>query len=125
MAVAELESISCNFCKSGNYKLLYKAKPNRVYYKEMFYPTSANFSTGNIVKCRNCGLIYANPRLRHDLLLKFYHEGEDLDYIRQQKVRVVTFCKVLKFIEKFSSGGTMLDVGCGAGFLLSAAKEKN
>ncbi|MFH0731769.1 MAG: class I SAM-dependent methyltransferase [Candidatus Omnitrophota bacterium] len=90
----------------------------------MFYPTSASFKTENIVKCKNCSLIFTNPRLKSDLLLKFYSEGRDIDYIKQQQERTQVFRNVIKYIESFCPGGRMLDIGCGAGFLLSAAAAK-
>ncbi len=124
MKMVNLEEVSCNLCKSKESRILYKANINRPYRKEMFYPTSSTFKTENIVKCKNCGLVFANPRPKRDSLTQFYFSGEDEKYIEQQKERSKTFQKVMKFIETFQPCGRILDIGCGAGFLLSVAKEK-
>lgn len=125
MGIVKLEDVSCNFCGSKDNRVIYKRRLHKPYYKEMFYPTSASFKSENIVKCQKCGLIFTNPRPPLDLLLQFYAEGKDQNYIEQQEERTETFRRALKFIESFCSGGNMLDIGCGAGFLLYAAKERH
>lgn len=125
MENTDSEFTNCNFCHSDKYKVLYKAMPHRPYRKEMFYPTSTNLATENIVKCQKCGLIFTNPRPKPDLLRSLYYEGEDLNYIEQKEERIKNFEKVIKFIETFSPNGDILDIGCGAGFLLYVAKARN
>lgn len=124
MEPIELERVSCNFCKSKDYVTIYRGTPHKDYYKEMFYPTSASFQTENIVKCKKCNLIFTNSRIRPDILLKLYVDGEDKKYIEQISERGRAFDRAIRFIETFSSKGSMLDIGCGAGFLLSAAKKR-
>jgi 2-polyprenyl-3-methyl-5-hydroxy-6-metoxy-1,4-benzoquinol methylase len=91
----------------------------------MFYPTSTSLETENIVKCRECGLIFTNPRPRLALLRSLYYEGEDRDYIAQQAERINIFQRTIRFIEKFCPGGNILDIGCATGLLLEVARKRN
>lgn len=121
--ITELENIECNFCKSKDNIIIYRGRLDGSFHKEMFSPTSASFKTGNIVKCKNCGLIFTNPRPKAKILVRFYSEGLDQNYVKQRQERIQTFRRVIKFIESFAQPGRLLDIGCGAGFLLYAAKE--
>ncbi|MDH7480985.1 MAG: class I SAM-dependent methyltransferase [Armatimonadota bacterium] len=98
--------------------MLYKV-PDR------FSPGGAEFS---LVKCKECGLVYVNPRPTADVIGKYYpdeyyglevlHEGglqQSLKYLERRR---------LSDIEKFVPRGCILDMGCGAGQFLAEAKAK-
>lgn len=118
------EYINCNLCNSDDTKLLFV--------KRGF----------NIVKCRKCGLVYVNPRLKAEALKKVYTKGyysgrdtpeyEDYigtkayeDYIGMEKELKATFKKRLKIIEKYKKNGRLLDIGCAIGFFGEVAKEND
>jgi len=67
-----LESINCDLCGSNNNALLLQARDYRYGHTEMF----------NIVKCKECGLIYLNPRPSVEALNKLYEE----DYTPEDKL---------------------------------------
>lgn len=83
-------------------------------------------------KCRQCGLIYVNPRLREELALKLYKEGSEANVMWatsvhqtevQQKVNNEYFEQQVRFLRAYKDSGSLLDVGCGEGsFLDHAAK---
>lgn len=88
----------------------------------------------DLVQCRSCGLVYANPRLREEDVLKRYDaryffeeylpafkagpDGFDPALIRKH---YGLFLRILA--NAHSPGRKLLDIGCGAGFFLKAAEE--
>lgn len=117
---SDFEFIRCNLCGSGS-----TAK----------YMSIDGFK---IVKCKNCSLIYVNPRLKPKSLHKIYDRkyyknsafkgdksalyGYD-EYLKEKDLIVATFKKRLEQIEKFSKPGKLLDIGCAFGFFLELAKK--
>lgn len=90
----------------------------------------------HIVRCRQCGLVYVNPRYGEDALHEIYTEsyydhdgitnglefyGYD-DYLRDEENIKITFAKRLKTIERYAAKGRLLDVGCATGFFLDLAR---
>jgi 2-polyprenyl-3-methyl-5-hydroxy-6-metoxy-1,4-benzoquinol methylase len=89
------------------------------------------FLTGEsfeIVKCRNCGLRFTNPRPHPGELGKYY---QSTDYISHsdskqglfayiyQKVRKHTLHRKYVLISKFQHKGSILDIGCATGQFLN------
>jgi 2-polyprenyl-3-methyl-5-hydroxy-6-metoxy-1,4-benzoquinol methylase len=112
-----LEKISCPLCGSKNFTKLYPK----------FYR--------RLVVCKNCDLIYTNPRLRREHLEHLYsedyfkntessHFGYE-DYLGDEKKIVKTFSGRVKEIEKLAPKGKILDVGCATGFFLKAASDRD
>jgi 2-polyprenyl-3-methyl-5-hydroxy-6-metoxy-1,4-benzoquinol methylase len=113
------EEVPCNICGISNEEFLFYA-PER------------------IVKCKNCGLMYNNPRLDADSLSKMYTReyfqiddddyGVDYkayaNYIGDEDVIVRSMLRRMKKVEKYARcKGSVLDVGCATGFSLVAAEK--
>ena len=92
----------------------------------------------HIVRCRQCGLVYVNPRYREELLQEIYTEtyydhdgiqngleffGYD-NYLEDEENIRITFAKRLKTIERYATKGKLLDIGCATGFFLDLAKSR-
>lgn len=92
----------------------------------------------HIVRCRQCGLVYVNPRYPEGLLQEIYTEqyydhdgiqsgleffGYD-DYLSDEENIKITFYKRLKTIERLANKGKLLDVGCATGFFLDLARSQ-
>ena len=104
--------VSCSVCGTDNKELLFELD---------------NFKYKN---CKNCGSIYNSPRLKEELLLKMYSEGEYENYVNQLTLPGDAIRKNVTEVRKyhqvnalFEKTGKILDVGCGAGTFLSIAKE--
>ncbi|HAX62314.1 MAG TPA: hypothetical protein DCX95_07170 [Elusimicrobia bacterium] len=106
----------CNLCGSNDLKLLFVK------------------SSVNLMKCRECGLVFIDPRPTLADLKKYYTEnyyfatdsvtgGYD-NYLADKENLLKTFTKRISFIENYIKPGKMLDVGCAFGFSLIAAKNR-
>lgn len=112
----QLETTSCPLCSSNSSQGKY------------------TFGSFKVVKCRSCDLWYLSPRLLEKEMLKLYSdtdyfsggdEGGYSDYAQQESALKRTFRKfVLYLAEKGLTGGDLLEVGCGYGYLLMEAKDQ-
>ena len=118
----QFEEVNCGVCGKNNTKLFCKRK---------------GIETGivyNVVRCRDCGFTYVNPRLNSESLLKLY----DKDYYDEEKfIKQANYEEREKGIETekislidsvlcrkpFRPGQTFLDVGCGMGGLMRDAMD--
>ena len=120
------DEIPCNNCGLNDYSIKYQVNPTTedVDFTEMFSSSSGIVGKDQIVACSECGLIYVNPRLKPEIILRGYSEGHNENYVSQSIGRIETFTKGLSYVEKFApSKGKILDVGAAAGFFLKVAKD--
>lgn len=123
-----MEYIPCNLCGSNDYAVVYRGKLK----EEEGSPKAAEVykSSGNkpsedtIVKCSKCSLVYVNPRLKADAIVEGYSEGSDETFVSQVGGREATFASGLKWIEKFSKPGKILDIGTAGGSFLAVAQKR-
>jgi SAM-dependent methyltransferase len=112
-----LECPSCPLCESGKSRSLY---------------CGDRFGPYGVRRCSTCGMAYLSPRPREDAMLALYRqdqyfsgndEGGYDDYAAQELALRATFRRLLKtFAARVKTGGTLLEVGCGFGFLLDEAR---
>lgn len=79
-----------------------------------------------IVQCRGCGFVYANPRWLSSDLLQAYTAVEDETYVREREARVLTFRRHLAALQQFTGparGRRLLDVGAYIGVFVEVARE--
>ncbi len=98
----------------------------------------AHIDSFDIVRCKQCGLVYVNPRFSPDTLQQIYtedyycHDGINNgceffgynDYLADEANIKITFSKRLNTIERYAVKGKLLDVGCAAGFFLDLARAR-
>lgn len=133
----QLEYVSCALCSANNSRRLFYGRDRRYNVVGVF----------NVVQCRNCELIYINPRPTQEAVLRYYPE-EYRGFSRALPENRIT--KQLKGILKRSlfkrapqwmgalssvwfappwllavreQTGRVLDVGCGEGRVLSRLKQ--
>jgi 2-polyprenyl-3-methyl-5-hydroxy-6-metoxy-1,4-benzoquinol methylase len=77
-----------------------------------------------IVQCRQCGLVYANPRGDAQELQDTYEAVEDPLYVQERKGRVLTFERHLRPLEAITgppAARPLLDVGAYTGVFVEIA----
>jgi len=123
--------IKCPLCGADDYRVRYPAtmageasslEMNPEHYRCTSHDLSRH---GDIVQCRQCGMVYNNPQPDPDTLLRVYKEVEDPLYLEETKARELTFIRSLKQLHRFiQPPGKLLDVGCYTGvFMKTAAAE--
>ncbi|MEJ2748245.1 MAG: class I SAM-dependent methyltransferase [Anaerolineae bacterium] len=81
-------------------------------------------SHAQIVECRHCGFVYANPRWSNEMLLDAYTAVEDTTYLQEREGRELTFRKHLQALEKRTgpaNGRSLLDIGAYIGVFVETA----
>lgn len=122
-----LENIRCNFCNQDNFTIIYPPRYDLEKDKDLsvkFRSSGDETLIDQVVKCKHCNLVYVNPRLKSEEIVKGYSEGTDELFVSQAKGRELTFRKSLKLINHFSPNkGRILDVGTAGGSFLYVAKQ--
>lgn len=92
------------------------------------------FGSHEVVRCFNCSMYYLYPRLTESAMRRFYEQdnyfeaGEsgysDISYSDQERALKATFRRLMQNLAKRGiTGGSLLEIGCGYGYLLEEAKE--
>lgn len=121
--------IACPLCKSKDFKILYASTftPKDFSQKAMVKHLKNSLDNytkhGQIVKCRNCSLVYTNPMEDLKKIESAYEDVEDKEYLQTEKFRKILLSQHLNLVERFSKIGKILDVGAFAGYFLELAKE--
>lgn len=107
-----LELVSCNICSSNN--IIPFIKKNGY----------------SIVKCRECGLIYVNPRANSETVLSRYSskyfKEEYLPYLEKNRKDILNhYRNICTRIRELTNKREvrLLEIGCGTGLLLHVAQE--
>lgn len=104
--------VYCNLCREDNTQLLLT--------KDSF----------NIVKCKNCGLVYVNPMpvdIDYDESYFLSPNAEKWgcnNYIREKNVRLIDLKNRLNRLNIIQSGARLLEIGCASGLFLELAAQR-
>lgn len=129
---AELETISCPLCSGTDFSVVYHGNFPEVLSREFLvnvYRSSSDQTLfEQVVRCVKCKLVYLNPRLKPELIVGSYAEGEDTDFVKQDNFRIQTFMSALRRLSRdhglvLSRKTRVLDVGCAGGAFLRAARD--
>jgi len=101
-----MEYINCDLCQIDDSRHLFESPDSRV------------------VQCNRCGLIFINPRLKQESEKEAYADDYTLGYIAKQASKRRRARRIVKRISRFKKGGRFLDIGCSAGFILEAARNR-
>jgi 2-polyprenyl-3-methyl-5-hydroxy-6-metoxy-1,4-benzoquinol methylase len=90
------------------------------------------FHPYGVVRCKSCDFYYLSPRLTEEAMLDLYSknnyfEGEGSgyqNYLQQEKALRATFRRLLiNLSDRKLTGGSLLEIGCGYGYLLDESKN--
>jgi SAM-dependent methyltransferase len=105
--------VACNLCGSNDYTVRFEQGVAQV---------------NQIVNCKACGLMYANPRTQEvDSVLIETYDPEvkpDSQRVGRESVQVKDYEKTRVFLNKhYPQKGKLIDVGSGLGYLLNFFKQ--
>ncbi len=107
------EQVNCDICHSAEFNVVCEAQS--LYSSERF----------NLVRCKNCSLIYVNPRQQESAKLADLRKvSEEAVFEKMQDRDEEIFKHILDEIGQYCSSGHLLDVGCASGGLLREAKKR-
>lgn len=115
--ISDRESVRCNFCHADNFEVLLSDG------KDRRHQLPGEF---RLVKCRECGLVYLNPRPTAEALGAYY-PPDYAPYVQRG-----LFGKLTRWLRKreastlqhsLPAGAEVLEVGCAAGDLLVPLRE--
>jgi len=111
---SEVMDVSCPLCNKNEYLDIYKERGSL-----------------GIVRCKDCNLIYANPRLKDPEGVywgdaeKYFKEARLIFEGKASHHRDKNYLDDLKLIRRYKPAGNFLDVGTNMGFFLRNAKRWN
>lgn len=112
-----MSSVVCNLCGADDYAVRFRA---------------GEAQSSQIVECRNCGLMYANPRAAspdHELIEDYdpdfvEHVNEGSERYAKEALQVRDYADTRKFLAgRFPQRGKLLEVGSGFGYLLDYFRQ--
>ena len=83
-----------------------------------------------LLRCQGCELICLNPRPTQSAIADHYRKGrydsvrwDGRTYLQKREQWLRKFTEMLTQVQRFQPAGRLLDVGCGPGFLMEAARR--
>ena len=118
--------VDCNLCGQDDWQVRHPATLNGDKVDvSAFRCTSPGYGYhAQIVQCRHCGFVYANPRWSVEALMAAYTAVEDRTYLQEREGRELTFQKHLQAMEKYTgpaNGRSLLDIGAHIGIFVETA----
>lgn len=110
--------VACDLCESDEYEVLYPNNIRRDLQTSDFTVYGELCEHPRIVRCRNCSLVYVNPRDDVDALHGLYQSMTVESYLEEGRSREATFRSSINLISNYMSAGNVLDIGCSAGLFL-------
>lgn len=121
--------VKCNLCGADDWTVRFPSTLNGSHGLDVdaFRCTSATYGHhAQIVTCRRCRYVYANPRWDSAELLAAYGDVEDSTYADERAGRELTFSKHLADMELRigpAQGRSLLDVGAYIGVFVEVAQQ--
>ncbi len=113
----------CVICGSPDLTERHPAEIERIEDVSFSYTFSPEHArTFRVVRCRSCTHEFCAPL--PEGIVDSYEDVVDEEYLRHAESRRLAAGRVLRTVERFTSIGTLLDVGCATGDFLVAARDR-
>jgi 2-polyprenyl-3-methyl-5-hydroxy-6-metoxy-1,4-benzoquinol methylase len=109
-----MKHVNCNLCNSNEYK----------FFREI--------DGYHLVKCRNCGLVYLNPRPSQQEIKEKYSVEYHIKRLLSKEPETAkeiegeinkNIGRAEEIVSQFDNKGKLLDIGCGAGFFIACLRR--
>lgn len=127
-----VEEVKCPICSIEEFVVIEPSSyPDEIATGDLltlYHSSSDKMLIDQLVSCSGCSLVYLNPRVRSDIILKSYTEAVDATFISQNQQRIKTFKKSLrKLCRRYGINPgpekRVLDLGCAGGAFPKAAAD--
>lgn len=116
------KDIDCPLCRNNNYSVFLKKKIEQTDPTKLYGAANGIKNTQDLVKCKNCTLIYENPRLDEQLIIDGYANSNEDGHDTQYHLRVKSFYKAIsKIKDKLPKDPNILDIGSAGGAFIEAS----
>jgi SAM-dependent methyltransferase len=121
-----VNNMECNLCGCNKYKILYKTYEGDILGMDedlCAIADKVSVRDFRIVKCLDCGLIYANPSPSLPKLIWNYKHMMDLLYLQKEEDCRKSASFIIKELVRFKKTGRLLNIGWTTDFLLTEAQK--
>ena len=123
---SDFEYVNCPVCQKGEHTKLYEIS---YFNEDILSKIGVNDIPDKtyLCHCHNCDQRYSNPQLSNSSLDEYYTQINSEYYIEREDFTdklLLQHKHVLLEVEKKINHGTVLEIGCGNGFLLSLFDKK-
>lgn len=122
---AKRVEILCPVCQTDEYIVKYEPIVSEDDPAKLYGAASGLPGTQRLVTCKNCKLLYENPRFPAEVIIQGYMASNDAGHDSQHSMRVRSFYKAITGLqtELPKPGARVLDIGTAGGAFLDAATQ--
>lgn len=125
MTMTEKKPVNCTVCDSSTHEILFEPWVDVTDPAKLYGAASGIQGTQQIVRCKDCGMIYESPRYPESVILKGYASSNEAGHDSQYPMRVKSFLSALRKLSPQlpPPGAKILDIGTAGGAFLEAATQ--
>ncbi len=86
--------------------------------------TLPSYGSSNLVRCADCRFVFSQRKPSEIELLEYYKKYP-VTTACQSTITIKRYNELLDTFEKFRKHNNIIDIGCGEGYFLEAAKKRN
>ncbi len=116
----------CPMCGLDSFDVVYDTRKSMSVDAPISYQITCHSADQEVrvVRCRHCELSFLNPRPEQNTVIDSYVNMIDEKYLQEEQGRRASARYILKYLRNIKADkGTLLDIGCAAGFFLDEARK--